>query len=142
MFSLLGSQAAVAIVNARLHRDALDKQRMEFDMEVAASVQQGFWPKGAPPLPGFDMAGLSVPCDATGGDYYDYLLRPAGHGIEGSCLVAVGDVTGHGIQAALLMASVRGLFPGQAARAGRPGRYRARRQPAAGPGYGAQRPVH
>jgi sigma-B regulation protein RsbU (phosphoserine phosphatase) len=70
IFTLLAAQAAVAIVNARLHRDALDKQRMEFDMEVAASVQQGFWPKGAPPLPGFDVAGLSVPCDATGGDYY------------------------------------------------------------------------
>jgi len=110
IFTLLAAQAAVAIVNARLHRDALDKQRMEFDMEVAASVQQGFWPKGAPPLPGFDVAGLSVPCDATGGDYYDYLMRPGTAPETGGCLVAVGDVTGHGIQAALLMASVRAFF--------------------------------
>jgi phosphoserine phosphatase RsbU/P len=110
-FALLAAQAAVAIVNAKLHREALDKQRMEFDMEVAASVQQGFWPKAAPPLPGFDMAGLSVPCDAMGGDYYDYFMRPVTDPTEAPCCyMAVGDVTGHGIQAALLMASVRAFL--------------------------------
>jgi sigma-B regulation protein RsbU (phosphoserine phosphatase) len=108
-FSLLAAQAAVAIANARLHGEALAKQRMDFDMEVAASVQQGFWPKDAPALAGFDVAGLSRPCDATGGDYYDYLMRPGGQG-ERRFLVAVGDVTGHGIQAALLMASVRAFL--------------------------------
>lgn len=118
LFSLLGAQAAVAIVNATLHREALEKQRLEFDLELAASVQQGFWPTGAPPLPGYDVAGASVPCDATGGDYYDYLMRPATAGGPTACVLAVGDVTGHGIQAALLMASVRAflrarlLFPG------------------------------
>jgi phosphoserine phosphatase RsbU/P len=110
MFSLLGAQAAVAIANARLHRQALDKQRMDFDMEVAASVQQGFWPKCAPPMPGFDVAGVSLPCDATGGDYYDYLMRAECAADGTVCLVAVGDVTGHGVQAALLMASVRAFL--------------------------------
>jgi sigma-B regulation protein RsbU (phosphoserine phosphatase) len=109
MLSLLGSQAAVAIVNARLHREALAKQRMDFDMEVAASVQQGFLPKDAPPLPGFDVAGESLPCDATGGDYYDFIMREDGEAGQ-VCLVGVGDVTGHGIQAALLMASVRAFL--------------------------------
>ena len=107
--SLLAAQAAVAIVNARLHGEALIKQRMDFDMEVAASVQQGFWPKDAPAVSGYDVAGVSLPCDATGGDYYDYLMRP-GCGRESLFLVAVGDVTGHGIQAALLMASVRAFL--------------------------------
>jgi len=117
-FSLLGAEAAVAIVNARLHREALDKQRLEFDMEVAAGVQQGFWPKTPPPLLGIEVAGISLPCDATGGDYYDYLMRPGFSGGGQTCCVAVGDVTGHGIQAALLMASARAflrarlLFPG------------------------------
>lgn len=117
-FSLLAAQAAVAIVNARLHREALDKQRLEFDMEVAAGVQQGFWPKTAPPLPGLELAGISLPCDATGGDYYDYLLRPGFDGAGETCCLAVGDVTGHGVQAALLMASARAFlrsrlqFPG------------------------------
>lgn len=107
--SLLAAQAAVAIVNARLHGEALIKQRMDFDMEVAASVQQGFWPKDVPAVSGYDVAGVSLPCDATGGDYYDYLMRP-GCGRESMFLVAVGDVTGHGIQAALLMASVRAFL--------------------------------
>jgi sigma-B regulation protein RsbU (phosphoserine phosphatase) len=110
IFSLLGAQAAVAIVNARLHGEALAKQRMDFDMEVAASVQQGFLPKCAPETPGFDVAGVSLSCDATGGDYYDYLLRRDVAGREPACLVGVGDVTGHGVQAALLMASVRAFL--------------------------------
>jgi len=110
IFSLLGAQAAVAIANARLHGEALAKQRMDFDMEVAASVQQGFWPKCAPPTPGFDVAGVSLPCDATGGDYYDYVMRRDVPDREATCLVGVGDVTGHGIQAALLMASVRAFL--------------------------------
>lgn len=110
MFTLLGAQAAVAIVNARLHREALVKQRMDFDMEVAASVQQGFWPKSAPPLPGFEVSGVSRSCDATGGDYYDYLMRDGCDGDGQACLVAIGDVTGHGVQAALLMASVRAFL--------------------------------
>jgi sigma-B regulation protein RsbU (phosphoserine phosphatase) len=120
-FSLLAAQAAVAIVNARLHREALDKQRLEFDMEVAATVQQGFWPKNAPPLPGFDVAGLSVPCDAMGGDYYDYVMRPEADSSEPQCCyMAVGDVTGHGIQAALLMASVRAFLRARLLSAGGP----------------------
>ncbi|MHC1791585.1 PP2C family protein-serine/threonine phosphatase [Solidesulfovibrio sp.] len=118
--SLLGAQAAVAIVNARLHGEALAKQRMDFDMEVAASVQQGFWPKGVPALAGFDVAGVSLPCDATGGDYYDYLMRP-GCAAENLFLVAVGDVTGHGIQAALLMASVRAFLRSRLLSPGGPG---------------------
>lgn len=121
ILSLLAAQAAVAIVNARLHREALDKQRLEFDMEVAASVQQGFWPKSAPPLSGFEVAGISLPCDATGGDYYDYIMRPGFGGKGRTCCLAVGDVTGHGVQAALLMASARAFlrsrlqFPGDPA---------------------------
>lgn len=120
LFSLLGAQAAVAIVNARLHRQALDKQRMDFDMEVAASVQQGFWPKAPPPLPGFDVAGVSLPCDATGGDYYDYIMRGADDPHGPSCLVVVGDVTGHGVQAALLMASARAYVRARMLLAGGP----------------------
>ena len=107
MFSLLAAQAVVAIVNARLHSEALAKQRMDFDMEVAAGVQQSLMPQAAPRLPGFDLAGATLPCDATGGDYYDFMRRPGEAGQDGNCVVAVGDVIGHGIQAALLMTTVR-----------------------------------
>ncbi|HML62772.1 MAG TPA: SpoIIE family protein phosphatase [Solidesulfovibrio sp.] len=110
IFSLLAAQAAVAIVNARLHGEALAKQRMDFDMELAAGVQQSLLPRGVPPVPGFEVAGLTLPCDATGGDYYDF-LRTGGTPQGGETLLAaVGDVTGHGIQAALLMTTVRAFL--------------------------------
>lgn len=108
MFTLIGAQAAVAIDNARMHREMLVKQRMEFDMELAASIQQGFIPKGPPILPGVDMAGRGASCDETGGDYFDFITFPpdaAARSVRAG--VAIGDVTGHGIPAALLMASVR-----------------------------------
>lgn len=109
IFSLLAAQAAVAIVNARLHGEALAKQRMDFEMELAAGVQQSLLPRGVPPVPGFEVAGLTLPCDATGGDYYDFLY--AGGARDGETLLAaVGDVTGHGIQAALLMTTVRAFL--------------------------------
>ena len=109
IFSLLAAQAAVAIVNARLHGEALAKQRMDFEMELAAGVQQSLLPRGVPPVPGFEVAGLTLPCDATGGDYYDF-LHPGGAQGGATLLAAVGDVTGHGIQAALLMTTVRAFL--------------------------------
>ncbi len=110
MFSLLGAQAAVAIVNARLHRDALVKQRLEFDMELAANVQKSLQPRGIPPFCGFDVAGLSLSCDATSGDYYDFVRRDGATPDHDALLAVVGDVTGHGIQAALLMTTVRAFL--------------------------------
>jgi sigma-B regulation protein RsbU (phosphoserine phosphatase) len=117
LFTIIAAQAAIAIDNARLHKDMLAKQRMEFDLEIAASIQRDFMPHGAPHAPGFDMAGASIPCDSTGGDYYDYLPHPGSP--DGFC-VTVGDVSGHGIPSALLMASARALIRAHAALPGIP----------------------
>jgi sigma-B regulation protein RsbU (phosphoserine phosphatase) len=106
LFTLICDQAAVAIDNARMHAEMLKKQRMEFDMELAANVQQGFLPKCVREITGLDVAGVSRSCDETGGDYYDFIFRDGRQGLPGQLVVAVGDVTGHGIPAALLMASV------------------------------------
>ncbi|QLA18808.1 PP2C family protein-serine/threonine phosphatase [Desulfolutivibrio sulfoxidireducens] len=110
MFTLICDQAAVAIDNARLHTEMLKKQRMEFDMELAANVQQGFLPRRVPDVVGLDVAGASRSCDETGGDYYDFIVRDGQDGSPGQLVVVVGDVTGHGIPAALLMASVRAFL--------------------------------
>ncbi len=59
---------------------------------------------------GLDVAGVSRSCDETGGDYYDFIFRDGRQGLPGQLVVAVGDVTGHGIPAALLMASVRAFL--------------------------------
>jgi len=109
-FTLICDQAAVAIDNARLHAEMLKKQRMDFDMELAASVQQGFIPRCKPDFPGLDVAGVNYCCDETGGDYYDFILRSDTDGAATHLVVMVGDVSGHGIPAALLMASARAFL--------------------------------
>jgi sigma-B regulation protein RsbU (phosphoserine phosphatase) len=78
---------------------------MQHGLEIARAVQQNLLPLQPPVIPGFDIAGASEYCDETGGDYYDFVdLSRTG---EGRVAIAVGDVSGHGIGAALLMASVR-----------------------------------
>jgi sigma-B regulation protein RsbU (phosphoserine phosphatase) len=74
----------------------------EEQFRVARDIQQRLFPKAAPALPGFDIGGASFPAEATGGDYFDYL--PMLHDRLG---VVVGDVTGHGVGPALLMAETR-----------------------------------
>ncbi|MGH7214720.1 MAG: SpoIIE family protein phosphatase [Tepidisphaeraceae bacterium] len=83
------------------------RQRMELEqsLALATQIQQSLLPRGTPRVRGLDIAGQSRYCDSTGGDYYDF-IDVAGLG-EGRALVAVGDVMGHGIGAALLMATAR-----------------------------------
>lgn len=79
-------------------------------MALAREVQQQLLPRGAPQCAGLDIAGVSHYCDQTGGDYYDFIdLRPSGSPVIG---VAIGDVAGHGVAAALLMTSARALLHG------------------------------
>ena len=89
---------------------------MSAALEVAQEVQQSLLPKFDPTLQGFDISGSSVYCDETGGDYYDFIEID-----EDRLAVVVGDVSGHGVSSALLMATARALImqrasiPGQAA---------------------------
>ena len=90
--------------------------RMSKALGVAHEVQQSLLPDGDPTLQGFDIAGTSLYCDETGGDYYDFI-----HMSEDKLAVIVGDVSGHGVSSALLMATARALvmqrasMPGPAA---------------------------
>ncbi len=79
---------------------ALLAQEEEF--RIAREVQERLFPAGPPELAGYDIAGASRPANATGGDYFDFIATPKGH-----LLVVVGDVTGHGIGPAMLMADAR-----------------------------------
>jgi phosphoserine phosphatase RsbU/P len=85
--------------------DLRERLRLLHSLDVAMSVQQSLLPAANPVSPLLDIAGRSQYCDQTGGDYYDFIdiatLSPS------SLLVAVGDVTGHGIPAALVMATAR-----------------------------------
>jgi sigma-B regulation protein RsbU (phosphoserine phosphatase) len=82
-----------------------ERDRMRQSLDLAKEVQQNFIPKANPEVAGLDIAGRSQYCDRTGGDYYDYL--EIGKPEEGRIGVVIGDVSGHGIPSALLMASAR-----------------------------------
>jgi sigma-B regulation protein RsbU (phosphoserine phosphatase) len=90
--------------------------RMSTALGLAQEVQQSLLPEDDPTLQGFDIAGSSVYCDETGGDYYDFIAID-----QDRLAVVVGDVSGHGVSSALLMATARALImlrasmPGQAA---------------------------
>ena len=98
LFKALSYQLAIAIENARL-------SRKEQGLSVARDIQRRLLPRGGLPLPGFDIHGVSHPCDEAGGDYFDFLRISPGH-----VGLVVGDVSGHGVGAALLMATGRGLL--------------------------------
>ena len=85
-----------------------DRIRMRDSLALAMEVQQSLLPKDPPQMPGLDLAGCSVYCDETGGDYYDFLeFEPVDTKRMG---VVIGDVVGHGVAAALLMATTRALL--------------------------------
>jgi sigma-B regulation protein RsbU (phosphoserine phosphatase) len=105
----IASQAAVAIENARLQEEALEKDRLERQVQIAAEVQRRMMPARAPKFPGLDIAALYVPCFELGGDFYDFI--PLG---DHSIGVTVADVVGKGLPASLLMASVRAAMRAQA----------------------------
>jgi len=89
---------------------ALDKEhrKVRHSLSLAMEVQQNLLPKTNPKIDGLDIAGKSIYCDETGGDYYDFL--ETGSPGEGTIGVVVGDVSDHGIPSALLMATARALI--------------------------------
>jgi len=105
----LSAEAALAIENARLYREALDKAKFEQELKVAASIQQALLPPGLREGTFFSAAAASVACRAVGGDFYDYVDLPTG----GFGFI-VGDVAGKGSPAALLAAAVLGMFSAEA----------------------------
>jgi serine phosphatase RsbU (regulator of sigma subunit) len=88
-----------ALREAETHRQV---ERLEHDLDVARNIQQSLLPTSMPEMQGFDIAAWNQPADQTGGDYYDWQPLP-----DGKILVALADVTGHGIGPALLAAVCR-----------------------------------
>ncbi len=87
--------------------DLRDRMRLRHSLVLAQEVQQNLLPSGTPNIKGLDIAGHATYCDETGGDYYDF-LKIAGQPDTAAGIV-VGDVVGHGVAAALLMATARGI---------------------------------
>ncbi|HVL69919.1 MAG TPA: SpoIIE family protein phosphatase [Vicinamibacterales bacterium] len=104
------TEAAVAIENARLYRETMEKAKMEQEMRIAAEIQQALLPKIGRAGSYFAAAAASLPCRSIGGDFYDYVDLPGG-----ALGFALGDVAGKGPPAALLSAMMQGMFAAQAA---------------------------
>jgi phosphoserine phosphatase RsbU/P len=101
LLSLFANQAAAAIETTRLHRAALEKERIERELELAAAIQRQILPRELPRIPGLELAGATLPTRQVGGDYFD--LFPLSRGRLG---FVVADVSGKGIPAALLVSTV------------------------------------
>ena len=99
----VASQCAVAITNARLYSKAIEGARMAEQMRLAGAVQRRMIPEKAPQIPGLDIAAAYIPCFDVGGDLYSFNQLT-----EDSIDVAIADVMGKGIPAAIMMSSFRG----------------------------------
>lgn len=102
LLSAFAAQAAVALQRARIGRDMVEQRRLERDLAIARDIQRSFLPSRAPDVPGFDLAGTSISHDQVGGDYYDFIPIS-----ETRLGLAIADVSGKGIPAALIMAGFR-----------------------------------
>ncbi len=98
----IASSAAVAIENARLYRLAVEKGRLERELQVARDVQASLLPTATPHVPGWEFAAHWQPAREVSGDYYDFIARDAGQ-----VGLVIGDVTDKGMPAALFMALAR-----------------------------------
>ncbi len=101
ILSLFANQAAIALENAKLHRLALEKERLEREMELAAEIQQQLLPKATPSIAGYDVLGWNRPARQVGGDYFDVRALD-----DRRWVMVVGDVTGKGLPAALLVSTL------------------------------------
>jgi len=99
----VSSQCAVAITNAKLYAQAIEGARMAEQVRLAAHIQRRMIPEKAPRIMGLDVAAAYIPCFEVGGDFYDFLQ------VGQSCIaVAIADVIGKGVPAALMMSLFRG----------------------------------
>jgi sigma-B regulation protein RsbU (phosphoserine phosphatase) len=107
----LAGEAALAIENARLYRESLEKARLEQQMKIGADIQQALLPPSEYVAHGIELACASVPCLAIGGDFIDYFELP-----NDRLGLVLGDVSGKGLPAALLSAILQGIFATEAPR--------------------------
>lgn len=110
ILTTLASVASIRVENASLIDERINRERMERELELATEIQQRFQPDGPPTLEGYDFQGISFSCYEIGGDYYDFIPRH-----DGTMLVALGDVSGKGTSASLLMSSLHAAIHAQVA---------------------------
>lgn len=103
IFQALANHAAIAIETTLLQKQRIEKEKLDKELEVARTIQSGFWPKKIPEINNYQISGYSQPAKSVGGDYFDYIETqdPNKWGFT------VADVSGKGVPASLLMATMR-----------------------------------
>lgn len=109
LLTLMAGVAAIRIENVRLLEVQQEQKRLANELAVASEIQLRLHPASPPAIPGYDMIGVSFPCYEVGGDYFDFIEKK-----DGRYVVALGDVSGKGTGAALLMSSVHAAVRAQA----------------------------
>src|SRR5215204_4287736 len=110
VLTTLASVAAIRVENARLVEARFERERFERELALASEIQQRFQPTAPPHVNGYELQGISFPCYEIGGDYYDFIERE-----DGRLVIALGDVSGKGTAAALLMSSLHAAIHAQSA---------------------------
>ena len=108
VLTTLASVAAIRVENARLMEARFQQERLERELQLASEIQQRFQPAAPPIVAGYELQGISFPCYEIGGDYYDFIERD-----DGRLMIALGDVSGKGTAAALLMSSLHAAIHAQ-----------------------------
>ena len=113
LLTTLAGQVAISIENARLVREVAERERIRQELEVARNIQLSLLPQDDPQTPGFEIVGKSIPADEVGGDFYSY------HQMDDNRIgIAIGDVSGKGISAAMFMAVISGMIDSEAKKNG------------------------
>ena len=115
MLTGIAASAAIAIDNARLYQVAVEKGRMERELQVAREVQSSLLPQSLPAIPGWEFAAWWQPAREVSGDFYDFVTFP-----DGRTGAVIGDVTDKGMPAALFMANARSVIRANVAAGGDP----------------------
>ncbi len=108
ILTTLASVASIRVENAALLEERIERERMEHELELAIEIQQQFQPSTPPVMDDYEFQGISFSCYEIGGDYYDFIEQS-----DGKMLIALGDVSGKGTAAALLMSSVHASIHAQ-----------------------------
>ena len=117
LFIAYASQAAVAIENARMQKQVIEKEKMEQELILARRIQQSFLPSSYPEIPGFKLFASTLAARQVGGDFYDFMTIS-----KGKLSFFIGDVSGKGIPAALYMARTMQDFRSSCLRYENPGK--------------------
>lgn len=109
LLSIIGSQSAQVIENARLYEEEKELIALQEEMRMARDIQLNLLPDREPELAGFQISAVNIPAKSVGGDYYDFLS------LDGSRMgFCIGDITGKGMPAAMLMSNLQATFRSQA----------------------------